>query len=118
MHSSLLHVARIFPEGTQERGETKILKNTFVQMFLAMIKEKIDMKKNPEMGKSRGNGEKLKGWERATSKRLLRIMSLRMCGRVQEKRRERTRATLDKETAEEARGSWIKSCSEGKVEEG
>lgn len=25
------------------------------------------MKKNPEMGKSRGNGEKLKGWERPRS---------------------------------------------------
>lgn len=41
-----------------------------------------------------------------------------MCGRVQEKRREKTRVTLEKENAEEARGSWIKSCSEGKAEEG
>lgn len=65
MHSSLLHVTRIFPERTQERGEIKILKKMFVQMFLVIIEE--GHEKTSELGKSKGNGEKLKGWGRARS---------------------------------------------------
>lgn len=91
----------------------------FVQTFLAIIKEGCE--KNPlkwenseAMVRSWKDGEK----PAATSTRTLSIMLLWMCGRVQEKRREKTRVTLEKETAEEARGSWIKSCSEGKAEEG
>lgn len=40
MHSSLLHVARIFPERAQETGEIKTLKKIFVQMFLVIIEER------------------------------------------------------------------------------
>lgn len=36
-------------------------------MFSVIIKEDRDVKKNSEMGKSRGSGEKLKGWERPRS---------------------------------------------------
>lgn len=66
MHSSLLRVARIFPEGAQERGEINPEK-MFVQMFLAIIKEERCEKTPSEMGKFWGNGEKLKGWGKASS---------------------------------------------------
>lgn len=41
-----------------------------------------------------------------------------MNGKVQDKRRERTRLTSEREEAEEAEGLWIKSYTEVKVEEG
>lgn len=49
---------------------------------------------------------------------MLKIALLWMNGRVQDKRRERTRLTLEKEEAEEAGGLRIKSYTEGKVQEG
>lgn len=49
---------------------------------------------------------------------MLKITLLWMCGRVQDKRRERTRLTSEKEEAEEAGDLQIKSYTEGKAEEG
>lgn len=45
-------------------------------------------------------------------------MLLWMNGRVQDKRRKRTRLTSERKEAEEAGGLWTKSYTEGKVEEG
>lgn len=54
----------------------------------------------------------------ATSSRMLKIVLLWMSGRVQDKRRERTRLTSEGEEVEEAGGLRIKSYTEGKAEEG
>lgn len=54
----------------------------------------------------------------ATPTRMLKIVLLWMSGKVQDKRRERTRLTLERKEAEEAGGLQIKNDTEGKAEEG